>query len=110
MTSNEAKQKIDACEHQIVSAHSGLKDNARAVGSGAVSSSSSKTTTSTLLPLILCIIGLFCFGGPWFLGVLLIIGGIVIAYNTHNSAKSVQNKIENGQKNLNSTIDSNSNI
>lgn len=110
MTSNEARQKVDACERQIVSAYSGLKDSARAVGSSAVSSASSKTTMSTLLPLILCVIGLFCFGGPWFLGVVLIGLGIFIAYSLHGSAKSVQNNIENGQKNLNSTIDNNTNI
>lgn len=110
MTSNEAKQKVDACECQIVSTYSNLKDNARSVGVSAASSASSKTTMSTLLPLILCIIGLFCFGGPWFLGILFIIAGIVIANKLHDSAKSVQNSIENGQKNLNSTIDSNSNI
>lgn len=110
MTSTEARQKIDASERQIVSAYSSLKDSARVVSSSAVSSSSSKTTKNTLLPLILCIIGLFCFTGPWFLGVLLIGAGIFIAYKLHDSAKSIQNSIENGRNTLNSTIDNHSNI
>lgn len=110
MTSNEARQKVDACEQQIVRAYSGLKDSARAVGSRAVSSASTKTTLSTLLPLILCVIGFFFFGRSGILGVALIVLGIIFAYGLHGPAKSVQNDIENRQKNLNSTIDSNANI
>ena len=67
MTSNEARQKIDACERQIVGAYSGLKDSARQVGSSAASSASSATLMKTLLPLILCLIGLFCFS-VWYSG------------------------------------------
>lgn len=110
MTSNEARQKVDECERQIVSAYSGLKGSARAVGFSAVSAASNKTTMSTLLPLILCIIGLLCFGGPWFFGIVLIGLGIFIAYKLHASAKRVQNSVENCQKNLNSIIDFNTNI
>ena len=110
MTSNEARQKIDACERQIVGAYSGLKDSARQVGSSAASSASSATFMKTLLPLILCLIGLFCFAGPWFLGIVFIAAGIFISVKLHAPAKSVQNNIENMQKNLNSTIDNNANI
>lgn len=110
MTSNEARQKIDACERQIVGAYSGLKDSARQVGSSAASSASSATLMKTLLPLILCLIGLFYFLGPWFLGIVFIAAGIFISVKLHGPAKSVQNNIENMQKNLNSTIDNNANI
>ena len=110
MTSHEARQKIDACEGQIVGAYSGLKDSARQVGSSAASSASSATLMKTLLPLILCLIGLFCFAGPWFLGIVFIAAGIFISVKLHEPAKSVQNNIENMQKNLNSTIDNNANI
>lgn len=107
MTSNEAKQKVDACEQQIARAFFELKDSAKEVGLSAVSSASSRTTMSLLLPLILCIIGLFCLRGPWFLGIVLFIGGIVLAHKLHTSAKEIQRVIETGQKNLNSTIDNN---
>ena len=111
MTSNEARQKIDACERQIVGAYSGLKDSARQVGSSAASSASSAILMKTLSPLILlCLIGLFCFAGPWFLGIVFIAAGIFISVKLHGHAKSVQNNIENIQKNLNSTIDNNANI
>ena len=110
MTSNEARQKIDACERQIVGAYSGLKDSERQVGSSAASSASSATLMKTLLPLILCLIVLFCFAGPWFLGIVFIAAGIFISVKLHEPAKSVQNNIENMQKNLNSTIDNNANI
>lgn len=110
MTSNEARQKIDACERQIVGAYSGLKDSARQVGSSAASSASSATLMKTLLPLILWLIGLFCFSGPWFLRIVFIAAGIFISVKLHGHAKSVQNNIENIQKNLNSTIDNNANI
>lgn len=110
MTSNEARQKIDACERQIVGAYSGLKDSARQVGSSAASSASSATLMKTLLPLILCLIGVICFTGSWFLGIVFIAAGIFISVKLHGPAKSVQNNIENMQKNLNSTIDNNANI
>ena len=105
MTTNEARAQLDACERQITSAHSVLKDNARLVGSSAAQAASSATLMKTLLPLILCLIGLFCFAGPWFLGVLLIAGGIFLSYMLHGPAKTAQNQVVNQQKNLNSTID-----
>ncbi len=112
MTSNEARQKIDACERQIVGAYSGLKDSARQVGSSAASSASSATSMKTLLPLILCLIGLFGFLDPLNLGICIsfIPAGIFISVKLHGSAKSVKNNIENMQKKLNSTIDNNANI
>lgn len=110
MTSYEAKKKIDVCEQKIVSAHSGLKDRAQAVGTDAVSAAASKTTTSTLLSLIICVIGLFFLGGSTFLGILLIGGGIFVAFKVHESAQSTQRSIENGQRNLDTTINNNSKI
>ena len=110
MTANEARQQIEACENQINNSYSCLKDNARDLGSSAAQAASSATITKTLLPLILCVIGLICFAGPWFLGILLILGGIFLSYALHGPAKRVQTHVENQQRNLNATIDQNDKI
>ena len=110
MTSNEAQLKIDECERQIVSAHSGLKENARSMGVAAAAAAAQKTTRSTLAPLLLCLVGLILFGKSWLLGAALIVGGAYIAYKMHESAQKIQNDVESRQKSLNSTIDNNSNI
>lgn len=53
MTSQEAKQQVDACERKVVSAYDNMRSAARTVGTSAVSAAASKTTMSTLLPLII---------------------------------------------------------
>ena len=110
MTENEARKKIEACERQITSAHTELKDRARNVGAAAVSAASKKTTISTMLPLILVVIGVFLFTTYWFVAVLLVGGGIFLAYVLHARASEAQEKIENAEKNLRSRIDSNEKI
>lgn len=115
MTSQEARQQVDACEHQITGTYSNLRNAARSMGSSAAQAASSKTSTSTLLPLIISLFGLIlCFASHpiWgiLLGILLIIVGIVIAYNTHQSAASVQKNVEQQVGYLNNTLDSNSKI
>lgn len=112
MTSQEARQQLNACESQITGTYSNLRDAARSMGSSAAQEASSKTTMSTLLPLIISLFGLIlCFASShpvW--GVILIIVGIVIAYNTHQSAASVQKNVEQQVGYLNNTLDSNSRI
>ena len=110
MTTNEARQRIEACERQIAAEYGKLTANARALGTVANPSVSNKTTMSTLLPLLLCLVGFICFKSAWFLGAMLIGFGIFVSYSLHESAKRVQTRVENGQKSLNSVIDNNSKI
>ena len=111
MTSQEARQQLDACESQITGTYSNLRDAARSMGSSAAQAASSKTTMSTLLPLIISLFGLIlCSASHPVGGVDLIIVGIVIAYNTHKSAASVQKNVEQQVRYLNNRLDSNSKI
>ena len=110
MTSQEAKQQVDACERKVVSAYGNMRSAARTVGTSAASAASSKTTMSTLLPLIISVIGLLIFGSHPFWAIVMIIVGIWIAYSSHSSAKSIQNTVEGQQETLNSTLDNNSKI
>lgn len=113
MTVQQAQAEINTCEQEITRAHSSLCSAARTVGSSAKECADGSKTKKTLLPLLISIIGIFLFSSfssAWFLGVILIIAGIVIAYNMNQSADSVVSKVESAQKTLNSTIDSNSKI
>lgn len=110
MTSQEAKQQVDACERKVVSAYDNMCSAARTVGTSAVSAAASKTTMSTLLRLIISVIGLLLFGSHPFWAIVLIVAGILSAYSYHSSAKSIQNTVEGQQKTLNSTLDNNSKI
>lgn len=111
MTSQEARQQVEACERQITDAYSNLRDAVRSVGSSTTQAASSKATTNTLLPLIISVLGIILFFSShpvW--GVLLIIAGIVIAYNIDQAEASALNMVKNRQKNLNSILDDNSKI
>lgn len=132
MTEQEIKQRINDCDRQIVSAYNNLRSAARDVGSrgyqaaqsarqSAISEASGNKTKNTLLPLIISVVGFFMFGVSWFLGLVMLIGGIVLAYNLNQKAdkelKSVQSSYnqmvsvaENQQRNLNSTLDNNTKI
>lgn len=110
MTSQEARQQLDACESQITGTYSNLRDAARNMGSSAAQAASSKTTMSTLLPLIIPLFGLFLSASHPFWGIILIIMGIVIAYNTNKLAASVQKDVEQQVRYLNNRLDSNSKI
>lgn len=111
MTSQEARQQLNACENQITSTYSNLCDSARSMGASTSQAASSKTITSTFLPLIISLIGLILmFASQSFLGIVLIIVGIVSAYNSHQSAASVQKRVEQQVEYLNNTLDSNSKI
>jgi len=110
MTVQQAQAEINKCEQEITRAHSSLCSAARTVGSRAKECADGRKTKKTLLPLIISVIGIFFFGSAWFLGLVMIIAGIVIAYNMNQSAGSVVSKVEAAQKTLNSTIDNNSKI
>ena len=110
MTVQQAQAEINKCEQDITRAHSSLCSAARTVGSSAKECADGSKTKKTLFPLLISLIDIFFFGSAWFLGLVLIIVGIVIAYNMNQSAGSVVSKVEAAQKTLNSTIDNNSKI
>lgn len=102
MTSQEARQQLNDCESRITSTYSNLLYAARSVGSSATQAASSKTTTSTLLPLLISLFGLLLIDS---VGIIFIIAGIVIAYNAHKSAAYVQKNVETQVRYLNSELD-----
>lgn len=132
MSEQELMQKLNEWDRAITSSYNNLRSAAQEVGSrgyqsaqsarqSAVSSASDTKTTKTLLPLIISLVGIFLFGSAWFLALLMVIGGIVLAYNLNQKAdkelRSVQyeydpmvNTAENQQKNLNSVLDANTRI
>jgi hypothetical protein len=111
MTSQEARQQVDACESQVVGTFSELKDAVRSMESSASQAQSSSTTTKTMLPLIISLVGLFlCSASHPVWGVLLIIAGIFLAYTAHDDAVSVQKNVETQVGYLNNTLDNNSKI
>ena len=110
MTVQQAQAEINKCEQEIIYAHSSLCGAARVVGLRAKECADKSKTKKTLFPLIISIIGIFLFEAHWFLGLVLIVVGIVIAYNKNKSAGSVVGKVEMAQITLNSTIDNNSKI
>lgn len=110
MTVQQAQTEINKCEQDITRAHSSLCSAARTVGSSAKECADGSKTKKTLLPLLISLMGILFFSSAWFLGLVLIIAGIVLAYNLNQSAGSVVSKVEAAQKTLNSTIDNNSKI
>ena len=111
MTSQEARQQLNACESQITGTYSNLRDTARSMGSSTAQAASGKTAMSILLPLIISLFGLIlCFASHPVWGVILIIVGIVIAYNTHKKAATVQKDVDKQVEDLNHTLDLNSKI
>ena len=110
MTAQQAQAEINKCEWDITRAHSSLCNAARSVGLSAKECADESKTKKTLYPLIISVMGILFFSSAWFLGIVLIIAGIVIAYNMNQQASSVVNKVESAQRQLNSTIDNNSKI
>lgn len=110
MTVQQAQAEINKCEQEITCAHSSLCSAARTVGSSAEECAESSKTRKTLFPLLISLAGIIFLGLAWFLGVVLIVVGIVIAYKMNQSAGVVVRSVEAAQKTLNSTIDSNSKI
>lgn len=111
MTSQEARKKVNDCETQIRRTHNSLSDAARSMGSSAFQEANYRTEINTFSPLIVSLLGIIlCFVKHPIWGVLLIIAGIVIAYNTHQSAASIQRNIKAHQELLNSELNRNSDI
>ena len=111
MTSQEARQQLNVCESKITGTHSSLCNTARSIGASAAQTAASKTTINTLLPLIISLLGLIlCIASHPIWGIIVIIVGIIIAYNTHKSAATVQRNIETQVGYLNNALNSNSKI
>lgn len=110
MTAQQAQAEINKCEQDISRAHSSLCSAARSVGASAKQCADGSKTKKTLFPLVISLIGIFLFSSSWFLAIVMIIAGIVIAYNMNQKAGSVVSKVATAQKQLNSTIDNNSKI
>lgn len=110
MTVQQAQAEINKCEQDITRAHSSLCSAARTVGSSAKKCASGSRIKKTLLPLLISLIGIFSLSSVKFWGLVLIIVGIVIAYNMNQDAGTVVGKVKTAQETLNSTIDNNSKI
>lgn len=112
MTSQEARDQLDACESQIAETYSNLQKAARNVGDNALQAASGKTTANTLLPLVISLIGIILtyVYNRSFWGTILLVVGIVISYNARGSAMSCQHMIESARDALNMTLDQNSKI
>lgn len=110
MTVQQAQAEINKCEQEITCAHSSLCSAARTIGSSAKECADRSKARKILFPLIISLVGIFffLFGSAWFLGLVLIIVGIVIACIMDQSASLVSSKVAAAQKMLNSTIDNNS--
>lgn len=132
MTEQEIRQQINDCDRQIVAAYNNLRSAARDVGSrgyqaaqsarqSAISEASGNKSKNTFLPLIISVVGFFMLSVSGFLGFIMLVGGIVLAYNLNKKAnkelRDVQSRYnqmvkeaENQQRNLNSTLDNNTKI
>lgn len=110
MTVQQAQAEIDKCEQEITRAHSSLCSAARTVGSSAKECADRNKTKKTLFPLLISLVGFFLFGSAWFLGLVLIVVGIFIAYSMNQSAGFVVRKVVDAQKTLNNTVDNNAKI
>jgi len=106
MTIHEARKQIDDAERKINESYSDMKSTARNVGRVAVNETQNNTNSKTIGPLVISVVGLILalLGHPvW--GVLLIVGGIFIAYTLHSSASEDQSKVATLQQRLNSELD-----
>lgn len=111
MTEQELKQKIDESDRQIVDAYSSLRLAAREVGvrgcqaaqrarSSVVSEVSGEKTKKTLLPLLISLVGLFIFGVAWFLGLIMLVAGIGIAYDLNQKADAELDQIRSAHNSM----------
>ncbi len=97
MTEGEAKRAIQDCEKRIRTTYADLVHDAERLGSDSLqeaktaknnetSSASAAIVGKTVLPLLLSVLGVFLFSVSWFLALLLIIGGIVLAHKLYKKA------------------------
>lgn len=130
MTTDEAKQNVNACEREIKSAYDQLVSNARDIASSGynaavderkniISEANRSTTIATLLSLTISVFGiLLCIFGFYGMGVICIIAGSIVAYNVYKkcadnaqekkkAADNIFNNVSNKETQLKSSINSN---
>lgn len=139
MTEQEIRQIIEDCDRQIVTTYANLIVVARYVGSSAsqaaeserqsvVSEASGRRMAGTVFPLLIALVGLFVIRGAMYwglpasiIGMIMSIGGFVIAYKTYKRTSDELVNIEAESNSmvgitqeqlvlLNTTIDNNINV
>lgn len=104
MTTQEAKALIDSSENKIITSYSQFYASAGKLRDEGLAGARQRTMLHTLLPLILCVIGLLIFRSEWFGGLCLIIGGIALAVKLHENAKRKEYTVENAARNLENAL------
>ena len=104
MTTQEAKALIDSSERKIITSYSQFYASAVKLRDEGLAGARQRTMLHTLLPLILCVIGLPIFSSAWFGGLCLIIGGIALAVKLHENAKRKEYTVENAARTLENAL------
>ncbi len=104
MTTQEAKALIDSSENKIITSYSQFYASAGKLRDEGLAGARQRTMLHTLLPLILCVIGLLIFRSEWFGGLCLIIGGIALAVKLHENAKRKEYTVENAARTLENAL------
>ena len=104
MTTREAEALIDSSENKIITSYSQFYASAGKLRDEGLAGARQRTMLHTLLPLILCVIGLLIFRSEWFGGLCLIIGGIALAVKLHENAKRKEYTVENAARNLENAL------
>lgn len=104
MTTQEAKALIDSSENKIITSYSQFYASAEKLRDEGLASARQRTMLHTLLPLILCVIGLLIFSSAWFWGLCLIIGGIVLAAKLYDNAKREEHNVESAARDLDAIL------
>ena len=104
MTTQEAKALIDSSENKIITSYSQFYASAGKLRDEGLAGARQRTMLHTLLPLILCVIGLLIFRSEWFGGLCLIIGGIALAVKLHENTKRKEYTVENAARTLENAL------
>lgn len=104
MTTREAEALIDSSENKIITSYSQFYASAGKLRDEGLAGARQHTMLHTLLPLILCVIGLLIFSSEWFGGLCLIIGGIVLAVKLHDNAKHEEQNVERAARDLDAAL------
>ena len=65
-------RRLEACDARILDAYEDLKNSAQRMGDDTVEAASATNKKRLLTAAILLIVGILCFFGPWYAGILLI--------------------------------------
>ena len=104
MTTKYAEALIDSSENKIITSYSQFYASAGKLRDEGLAGARQRTMLHTLLPLILCVIGLLIFRSEWFGGLCLIIGGIALAVKLHENAKRKEYTVENAARTLENAL------